>query len=152
MLNFLDWLREQNESMPYYGNSPTPASNEVIRTGKQPQVDMDSTSNYEKQGQKISQDAVMALDTQLNQMKLLIQNICQEKKIPECETIDQAFEEFASVVKQLTQRPIQLSYDQQQLPNRVPNNQQRNMMNTMQPPPMQTPPMGGGVSDFTNTM
>lgn len=150
MKDFFGWIKEQNETTPYFGSSPTAGSDEVIRTGKQPQVG----SEFEaKNKDNLSSDSLGAIDGQIQRLNTILQDVCNKDKVPACNDLMNGFQQFLQAYQKIKNQNNTMPSDEEPtLPNMVPTDKQRSMMQAEQPPRSFLPPIGGGVSDYTNTM
>jgi len=153
MQDFLTWLKESEQSYPPLGEptdikprapmpgeTPYPGSNDVIQTGKQPQVGANN-ANDDFLSKNITNDNILAVDGQIKSMENLISNISKTHDNPNWNVLRQSFSQFLNSwdkIRQANQNVLKTSGNG--LANVSPSQEELEMRKLMQPPPQQLSP------------
>jgi hypothetical protein len=139
MNDFLNWLKlEMAPLTDFSQESPTPASDEVKRTGLQPQVDAQNINTKSKS----EQDKIGAIDGQLERITNMLSSISEEQ-YPK-------LSQFKNLWDELTQSWEQIKFSDENgeddgLGSHKPNQKLIDDMKQNQPLPRDETPQGPGT-------
>lgn len=138
-MDFLRWLQVENNNLADFGQgSPTPASDQVKRTGLQPQVDAQDI----KTKSKAEQDKISAVDSQLERVNEILSSVNDEDH-PKLAQFKNMWEKLLS-----SWDGVKFGDEQGEdggLGSHEPNERLLNMMKQNQPLPHNNVPAGPGT-------